>query len=706
MTCLPQAGACDYWFGGKLFVNMLFALGVGLVLMAIPIPLPPYYSFRPSCLAWLEAQALMKRAAEQESRLLKMLVDAAEECGDDACAALESLGLTLRMSLDQLAAVAQPAALELVSAARAPEAKALTARLGALKREEAILAAAVAVATDGAADSAPLAKLEGAAKTAIHALVNALAEPTTDASTLHALASEGRDTYDSARCSISQGSAAELMRTDAIMTSMLQLAATRASSAPDASKPSLAKGGRVGERLKGYLIFSTALRNLKRPFRPLWSGPVGQLSSWTETIHAFKYSIGMATASLWLVNPTLVNACEGHGDWVGLNFSYLTGAGMTGGLGGGFKKGYDRVIANSVALVFVMIVMDVGGVTSDGGIIGILIPWVLFTLMMRSSPENEYIWTCMGYTFPLGAFELYPRTGTGTQSFVAVRLTMIAMGIIWWIGWELIFSPLKLGYKSNTAAVWRSHLDHLAGTSKFLADAAQLLAKSRPEHESTREAAFKALASTRTACEAAAASGTSAMKLLPFEPDLFGTNVPAPTPAAIAAIPRLAKINQLLARLEAAAKVCRGDDAELLASMFLKPTAELHAACTSFFLSRRSSQGSAFKFIGAFKRFCRLEVQLRATYSSSAGSLLGVSGDQDAARTDSRIAVSSAVWALIELCKQLVELSAMVAESTPRWALWNEVRVEKRGNKDDTTPRKRQEGACDKNDSPRTESNV
>ena len=51
-----------------------------------------------------------------------------------------------------------------------------------------------------------------------------------------------------------------------------------------------------------------------------------------------------------------------------------------------------------------------------------MMPWTILTLMMRT-PEYDYLWTAMGYTFGLGAFELDPRTGAGTQAFVSLRLT-------------------------------------------------------------------------------------------------------------------------------------------------------------------------------------------------------------------------------------------------------------------------------------------
>ena len=68
--------------------------------------------------------------------------------------------------------------------------------------------------------------------------------------------------------------------------------------------------------------------------------------------------------------PTLIDAADGYGDWVAVNFSLLTGAGLTGGAGASFKKALDRIVGNSLALFFVLTVIDVGGVDSVNAIIG------------------------------------------------------------------------------------------------------------------------------------------------------------------------------------------------------------------------------------------------------------------------------------------------------------------------------------------------
>ena len=78
--------------------------------------------------------------------------------------------------------------------------------------------------------------------------------------------------------------------------------------------------------------------------------------------HTHRYGLGMATGSLWVVNAALVSASFGNGNWVSVNFSLCSGAALAGGKGGGWKKAADRIVANAVALIFVLIVLDLGGV--------------------------------------------------------------------------------------------------------------------------------------------------------------------------------------------------------------------------------------------------------------------------------------------------------------------------------------------------------
>lgn len=193
--------------------------------------------------------------------------------------------------------------------------------------------------------------------------------------------------------------------------------------------------------------------------------------------------LGLATAALWVVNPTLVAVAQGRGDWVGLNFLYCSGAGSLLGEGGGYKKALDRIIANSVAIIFVMVVVDLGGVNDVGTIIGIMMPWI-FVVIMQRTPENAYRWTCMGfvlpqfeppcsltcaeiavghwkfcrYTFGLATFELSSIGGPVISSYFSIRLTLIATGIFWWIGFEILFGLLLQAtgsYQSNSSVLWR-----------------------------------------------------------------------------------------------------------------------------------------------------------------------------------------------------------------------------------------------------------
>jgi len=136
-------------------------------------------------------------------------------------------------------------------------------------------------------------------------------------------------------------------------------------------------------------------------------------------------------------------------------------------------------------------------------------------------------------------------------------------------------------------------------------------------------------------------------------------------------------MNELLVRVEAAVAACTGTDATRLASDFLVPVAEQHAACVSAFLARHSSAQAGLHFIGSWREFGRLRAQLSAAYAASTVELEFLSFyASDDASMDSRMAFSSAAWALIELCQLRLEFGAMVAASTADWALWKEVRLE------------------------------
>lgn len=95
-------------------------------------------------------------------------------------------------------------------------------------------------------------------------------------------------------------------------------------------------------------------------------------------------------------------------------------------------------------------------------------------------------------------------------------------------------------------------LDHFSGTGRFLQVAATALAAEPPADAAAeaRKKATAALAAQRGACEKASTLALAARAMMPFEPDLFGTNLPPPKPGTINLLQNDARANDLLLRLE------------------------------------------------------------------------------------------------------------------------------------------------------------
>jgi len=408
-------------------------------------------------------------------------------------------------------------------------------------------------------------------------------------------------------------------------------------------------------------------------------GPANKLCSWQPALLSLKYGLGMATAALWVSVPALVAAAEGYGDWVAVNFSLLTAAGLTGGVGGSFKKALDRIVGNSLAIFFVLTVIDVGGVNSTNAIIGIMMPWVLTMLMLRT-PDNSYRWTNAAYTYGLAAFEISPGAGwnsAGTEEYVIKRVTMIAVGFCWWIGWEVVFSLVGITYPSGIGAAWRGILDGMAHTERFLATATQTLCAPPADAEARAKAAAR-LGAERGACEAAAGKAKAAWPNLPFEPDLAGTNYPQPKPRVASLLSNAAYRSPLLVRIEASVSRCRGADAKLLGRL-VAPVAKQYAKCNSLYRRRHQSP---FEWVAAYAEFGARRSQLAQAYAEQQRALPAfkpydkgdkAAADAAAADADSAIGVGSAVAALLEVCR-LMELDGRsLAIVTGSWALWNDV---------------------------------
>lgn len=288
------AGECDYWFGIKFTVNILLSLGTALAIHAMPLPLPPNYSFAPAS-AWLRVKALQRRASEQSASLTVALVEVMQHPEDgDANASLETLGIALHSSLELVAKLQMPSDLEHRILGKTPEGAALGVQLAQLKKDGRILAAAVdvivgtvAAAEPGSAPfghfgSWPTSEQGSGAPEALRALAAAIGAHQTEASQLKELAMQARKQYDGARRTLADKGAGALMKVDAVVAPLLQLADTRLAVA-EAAAP---KPASLCERLKGYLAFSCIARNIKKPFKPLLTGPASQLSSWKTCVAA------------------------------------------------------------------------------------------------------------------------------------------------------------------------------------------------------------------------------------------------------------------------------------------------------------------------------------------------------------------------------------------------------------------------------------
>ena len=159
----------------------------------------------------------------------------------------------------------------------------------------------------------------------------------------------------------------------------------------------------------------------------------------------------MASAALWISEPDLVARSGGRGVYVGINYAFVFSAGLGGhcgaiasGIGAVYKKAHDRILANGVALISALVVLEVMGVERVSVLVGTNAVYVALVLLNRT-PSQFYLWTCMAFTFSLAAFEMLPELVQSSaldapQIFVAWRIALIGLGIAWWMGWEAIFS--------------------------------------------------------------------------------------------------------------------------------------------------------------------------------------------------------------------------------------------------------------------------
>lgn len=91
-----------------------------------------------------------------------------------------------------------------------------------------------------------------------------------------------------------------------------------------------------------------------------------------------------------------MDAADKQGLLVAINFSLVFG--VPGGQGGSWRKVVDRIWANAIALIFVLILLDLAQLKDLRSIVGIAIPWIFGCFLIRT-PDALYRWTCTGYQY-------------------------------------------------------------------------------------------------------------------------------------------------------------------------------------------------------------------------------------------------------------------------------------------------------------------
>lgn len=690
-TC--EAGDCDYWFGAKICVNFVFAFGVSVAVHLLPLPLPPKYSLELP-LALPRVRRLQAKAQQQTDMLLNKLVELAQASNGAAREEVENLTLTVAETFKRIGGLLKFACAELHVIFRGVDSDALVAAIVRAKKEYALLESVVAVAV-----AAPTALLERCPDTmcALRALADALKHHDTNASEGRAVQTEraallsayGRER----RTMIVNDTADLLMCADTLVASMVAYAegCARGREAAAAAKP--ARG--CGTAIASYVIFSTVAKNWKRPFKPFLTGPANEIRSWVNTIQTLKFSLGIGTAALWISVPRLADIAEGHGDWVAVNFALLTGAGLLEGSAGSWKKAQDRFFANCIALIFTVIILVLFDVTDDGALVGIAMPWIILMLTLRT-PQHAYRFTCAAYTFGLAAWEIGPtRTEEDTNTFVTHRIALIAMGVVWWIGFELLFIvTLTPTYHSDRKGILLSLRKHSKLTAAILDTATTTLANP-PRDADALSTAIASLMKLVAECKAASASAKDAIEHAPYEPDLASLNFPLPSSETSQIVTTTADVvDSLLVRVVDCVKVCQDADAALVAECFVGIVKTEFAALSALTRDRRAQ---TFIWLAAYSAFLDHRKQLSASYEEYHQQLVHQlaeidqrSADQltetdtkplpeagtnqevdDTAKLASRLGVSTAAWAMISFCNCMHSNGMAARKVAVQWALWD-----------------------------------
>lgn len=121
---------------------------------------------------------------------------------------------------------------------------------------------------------------------------------------------------------------------------------------------------------------------------------------------------------------------------------------------------------------------------------------------------------------------------------------------------------------------------------------------------------------------------------------------------------------------------CAGSAAgKHLGTNCVQPVADQYVKVAELFIDRHASAKGTFKYLAAFRGFSELHAKLSAEYSATLLPMLHERAE-DGGATDCGLAVSSAMWALLELCKLNVQNGQALTASTSDWALWNDAHRE------------------------------
>lgn len=672
-----EMGAPNLWYALKLLVNVLMSLAIMAGFLVIPLPLPPHYRWELP-LAIPRVRRLQAQVRSQSELLLTKLVEAACTSSFASIAALHTLFASVDDTQVKLDSQLPFACLELIAALRAPDVASLKAAVASDKSESALLARAIAVLSTAADASSPppLACADASMRVAMNNVATALNAPEgVTANQVHALATSLQATYTAGgrRRSIlrdSAGGAAALMHADAFVATLVQLATARAAALKAAEAVASAKPATLLQRLAAWRVFSKLATNLCRPFKPLWTGPIGQWRSWVNryNVQSLKFALCVATASMWVSDPTLNRVSNGQGSNVGVNLCIIYAPmGIYGSAGSTYRKAADRVVGNSVACMFVLVVDQFWKVTDVKLLCGIGVVWAFLCLLCRPPPPSAYVWTNMAYTYFLAIFSVTPTD----NNYLIFRIGTLFIAILWWLGFELLFYPLGTGYPSNAVTVWTSVASYGIHMTRSLECAATALAA--PAGDSRKEA-LDGIAAERIAASANLVEAKGAMIDLPFEPDHVGLNTPAPKPVVAGLLEHRGVADERLACLVAAVQTaCESGDehaVSMLAERFVQPVAAQFGKIHLLLAERLERP---FDFLASHSELGVTHKQLLEAYDNVSPALADAPG-QETTRgcVDARLAVSSAVWALLELCSLGVKDGKIITLMASDWKLWDD----------------------------------